>query len=88
MPATTHSSPRQPIEPASRLPASGATTGATPPTSISRLNARAASRPVVRSETIARARTIPAAPLIPCTSRAATSQGIEPAIAAAALART
>ena len=70
-PATVQSIPRQPTGSASRLPTSGASTGATPPTVIISVNALAAARPVTRSAITARPITMPPAPAKPCTKPAA-----------------
>lgn len=76
------------MAPASTLPSSGATTGATPLTIIIRLKARAAERPVSRSAMTARPMTIPADALAPCSRRAVTRTVIVGARAARTLAVT
>ncbi len=86
--ATVQSIPRQPTGPASRPPTRGASTGATPPTVIISVNARAAARPVTTSAMIARPMTMPPAPAKPCTRRAATSTGREGATAQTTAATT
>ena len=67
--ASTTKIPRQDITRSAWPPTSGAKTGAVPITSISSEKTFAASSPLYRSRTIARAITMPTAPAMPWKSR-------------------
>ena len=73
--------PRHDVIASSWPPTSGANTGATPVTSISSANTRAAAVPRNRSRTTARAMTTPAPPSDPWMNRSAMRMPIEGAAA-------
>jgi hypothetical protein len=77
MPASTLKIARQPNTCSISPPKSGARIGATPITSTSRDNIRAAAAPECRSRTTARATTMPTAPPKACTARKAINMEMD-----------